>query len=174
MPPSHRTALPLLCTLLAFAPAGSARAGDRLSPQQLVDASDAVVLVQVGFGKGKAADKIDVVEVFEAPPGEVVPSPTWAGVCLPNAKQLKAWQKSNPTFSAKGTWKKALKAKGYRAVIFLATRDGALKPTCETEAMLMENTSLGGRYAAFQDDVTAAIAKKRAAKAASSESKPAP
>ncbi|MEW5852346.1 MAG: hypothetical protein AB2A00_26380 [Myxococcota bacterium] len=155
-----RGATPFVAALLLTS---SLHAGERLNVPQLVGRSTAVALVEVTFGKGKHPDSVTLVETLQAPAsGEVKPEAAWLGLCLPSKQQLKAWVKSHPQFSARPLWKSAVKGTGYRAVVYLWDKHGPLKPHCETEAMLMEHTSLSPGFEAYQAQVRDELKKKTA------------
>lgn len=83
---------------------------------------------------------------------------TWIGPCLPDAQQLKRWQRAHPKHPARRLWARALARKQYEALVFLRTDRLNTVPDCTTEeAMSMRHTDVHPDFAAFARQAKAVL-----------------
>ena len=128
-------------------------AGEQLSTASLVKESEAVVVVD------NTLDRKGTVKAWlrgtDALAGKLGPL---AGVCVPDRAILQQWLATHPKHSGRDTWKKSIAVGHVEQVVFLATRDGVLVPTCETEVMLGRSFSLHPEYPAFRAELDTLLA----------------
>ncbi len=136
-----------------------AQGGDQLTVEQLVERSDAVVLVRVGLGRTTTVTLREVVR------GDIAPGLPSAGrltgVCLPDRRLLDDWIR-RPSYFEKSEplWRAALKRGSYEAVVFLKRDPDGLRPICETETMLAEHWTTHPSYRAWRGRLDDALAKR--------------
>ena len=132
--------LTMLLTALLFV-VTSVQAGEMLRLQELVNRSDAVAEVTVELSTSRTPDKITRVKWLTAEPRENFSSQEWiTGQCLPTREIITDnWLARLPHFSSASLWRAALDKGRYSAVIFLKKDKEQLRPTCEAEALLVEN-----------------------------------
>ena len=136
-----------------------AQGGAQLTVEQLVERSDAVVLVRVGLGRTTTVALREVVRGDIAPG---LPSPDrLTGVCLPDRRLLDDWIR-RPSYLEKSVpvWRAALKRGSYEAVVFLKRSPEGLRPICETETMLAEHWTTHPSYRAWRIRLGDALAKR--------------
>jgi hypothetical protein len=142
--------------LLTLGPA--AQGGAQLTVEQLVERSDAIVLVRVGLGR------TTTVALREFIRGDIAPGLPSAdrltGVCLPDRRLLDDWIR-RPSYFEKSVplWRAALKRGSYDAVVFLRRGPDGPKLTCETETLLAEHWTTHPAHRAWRGRLNAAIAK---------------
>lgn len=156
-----------LAVVLVAAPGAAvepARAGAQLTTRQLVETSTAVALVELRLAQRPRTDSASVLDWLSgAPaPGETVDAATWFGPCQPSRAVLQRWLESHPHHPGRATWQRVLRAGGGRQVVFLARRDGVLRPVCETESMLGRGYEAHPAHAAFRAELDAALRELRA------------
>jgi hypothetical protein len=143
-----------LLVFLALLPGlRSADAGEQLSVRDLVRQSDAVAVVTHRFGEPPS------VRSWLRPGPEGVALGELSGVCVPPRDTLERWARSSPKHPGRATWDRLLAEGGGAQVVFLTTRDGALRPTCETEVMLGRGFEVHPEHAAFLAELDAALAE---------------
>jgi hypothetical protein len=136
-----------------------AQGGAQLTVEQLVERSDAVVLVRVGLGRTTTVALREVIRGDIAPG---LPSPDrLTGVCLPDRRLLDDWIR-RPSYREKSApvWRAALKRGSYEAVVFLKRSPEGLRPICETETMLAEHWTTHPSYRAWRIRLGDALAKR--------------
>jgi hypothetical protein len=137
----------------AFFLVRGAGAGEQLSTALLVKESDAVVVID------NTLDRKGQVKSWLR--GDASLAPTLAelgGVCVPDRAILKGWLERHPAHAGRATWKAVLAAGHAEQVVFLAERDGTLRPTCETEVMLGRSFAVHPDYAAFRTELDRLLA----------------
>ena len=146
------------------ATAGPARAGAQLTTRQLVESSTSVAVVEVGFATRPRADSARVIDWLAGAPaaGERVDAAAWFGPCQPSRAVLERWLSSHPRHPGRATWQRVLREGRARQVLFLARRDGALRPVCETESMLGRGYAAHPGHAAFRAELDAQLRPVRA------------
>ena len=167
--------------------AGTASAGERLTPELLVKRSDAVVEVSTVVPikeKGNSKFSVHVQGILWASPPakEIMAKPSWstdikwAGRCLPDSHLLKRWMKQFSHFppESQKSWKRALASGTYESVVFLKLdkATGHLKPTCEAESALAESWKSHSTSEAYRKRI-GEILKKRPLKDAKRQTIPA-
>ena len=154
---SRRTLI--LATLLLTA--SPSLAGERLKLKELVARCDAVVEVSVVLATSKTQDKITEISWLTTKPEDAHPLPEWiGGWCLPSRKTLtERWLARLSHISSMPLWRAALDKGGYCAVIFLKKENGELRPTCETESILVENWVTHPNHAAWRARLMELIAQ---------------
>jgi hypothetical protein len=136
----------------AFFVVRGAGAGEQLTTAQLVQQSEAVVVVD------NTLDRKGTVQEWLSGSAALAPKlGPLAGVCVPDKALLQQWLASHPRHAGRETWKKALDAGHVEQVVFLTSRGGALVPTCETEVMLGRSFALHVDHAAFRAELAALL-----------------
>ena len=146
-----------------------AHAGERLGLPQLLKKSDAVVEVSVYFppkNKGEQLEpKVEPINVLWVSPTSKTrfsengwdADIQWSGPCAPDRALLKRWIKRHPRFPepVRRTWKKALKSRGYKTILFLKQRPHGrtLAPFCGTESLLSKSWSSHPQFASYMDQL---------------------
>ena len=159
-----------MATLAALAATPAAvRGGEQLSTRQLLRASAAVAVVEVELGRGAQAGRATVIEWLAGDPsagspqaGAHVDASAWFGPCQPSRAVLERWRDSHPRHPGRPTWQRVLREGRARQVVFLAHREGVLKPVCETESMLGRGYAVHPAHAAFRSELDAALRELRA------------
>lgn len=133
-------------------------AGEQLSTRELVGRSEAIAVVEVTLAAGKAKDQVVVKSWLKGAAGDAPLDPSsWFGVCLPTRKELTAWTQRYPQHAGRATWARALAQGRGEQVVFLARRQGAWQPTCETEVLLGRAFSAHPEHQAFRDELAALL-----------------
>jgi hypothetical protein len=147
--------------LLVLALASPAQAGDRLTVDQLVARSEAAIVVEVRRGQGKEPETLALREVVAGSMTKDGPLPAgWLNWCVPSRLYLRRWISQHATWPARPLWARALAAPRFEALVFLRTVRDEVQPSCETESMLMEHTSLHPGYAGHVARVKAAWGRR--------------
>jgi hypothetical protein len=158
----------------AFFVVRGAGAGEQLSTADLVQRSEAVVVIDntldrkgtvTSWLKGSAALSSTLAPL--------------AGLCVPDKALLQQWTATHPQHAGRATWQKSVAAGHVEQVVFLAMRAGRLVPTCETEVMLGRSFALHPDYPAFRAELdrllaSAATPASAAEAAASTATSPGP
>jgi hypothetical protein len=138
-----------------------ARAGDRLEIARLVERALGTVVLEVRPGRGKALDGLKILHVLAGPLDAATPVPVeWDNRCIPSRTELKRWVAKHKDWPERPLWQKALAARRFEAVIFVAPYEGRLMPFCELESMLLKHTSLHPDYTRYLAEVKAEWAKR--------------
>ena len=76
---------------------------------------------------------------------------SWFGVCLADRKQLEVWRKENPRRPERRLWDRALREKGYEALVHISRYSGAPRPSCYgvADAMSMRYTDVHPGYRSY-------------------------
>lgn len=137
-----------------------AQGGAQLTVQQLVERSDAVVIVRVGLGRTTTVTLREVIR------GDIAPGLPSAGrltgACLPDRRLLDDWIR-RPSYFERSVplWRAALKRGSYEAVVFLKRDPDGLRPTCETETLLAEHWTTHPAHRVWRERLDAALKTKR-------------
>lgn len=161
---ASRAAFAVVLTAALLALAAPARGGAQLTTRQLVEASTAVARVEVRFAQRPRKDSARVIDWLSGAPaaGEPVDATAWFGPCQPSRAVLERWLASHERHPGRETWQRVLREGGATQVVFLARRDGALRPVCETESMLGRGYTVHPGHAAFRAELDAALRELRA------------
>jgi hypothetical protein len=156
------TALAIAATSLAAVPAAG---GERLTVSELASRSQGALVAEVQLDTRMAPARITVTRVIWGVPDEIRPEPSWNGGCTGKVELLQHWIHRYPKWEARRLWRAALRERKYEAVLFIrpSRYTGRLEPYCETEAMLMEHTSLHPGYGDYLKRVGMALAERAAA-----------
>ena len=134
--------------LVVFAPENAAHAGDRLTVEELATRSEAAVVVKVS---GRAR-RLTLVEVIGGTPKTPETTAAWLNACVPDRAHLRQWLNAHRRWRERRFWRKALSVPSFRAVLFLRTIDSTLRPSCETESMLMRHTSVHPHFPRYLEE----------------------
>lgn len=139
--------------------APTAYGGERLSIAQLVERSDAAVLVRVTLARSTVR-----VTLREVVWGRLPSNVSLAGLrppCVPDRATLRDWIDRPAYFEASvPSWRAALARGRYDAVIFVRADSDAASAICETETLLAEHWTSHPRHAAWRAELASATANR--------------
>jgi hypothetical protein len=137
--------------------------GERLTVAELASRAQGAVIVDVELGSAGNRGRIAVRRVITGVPGDIQADTAWLGLCTGTAERFRRWMHQHPDWEARALWRAGLKRRSYQAVLFIqpSRATGKLEPYCETEAMLMQHTSLHPDFAGYVKQVEAELARAR-------------
>ena len=150
----HSQLLPwlLLCLL-----AGEASCGEQLTLSELVERSDAVIIVENHFSKD-----IRVLR-WLAGAQDDAPIQLEHGLCLPGNSELRQWLQTHHEHPGRAVWKQLLDLGLAEQFVFLQRTPGGWAPICETEIMLATSFAIHPDYADDLAEIDALWRKRQLA-----------
>jgi hypothetical protein len=140
--------------------AASARAGEKLSMQELVGRAMGAAVVKVRLARGRAPDTVELVKAIRGVPAGTAAGASWLGLCLPDRKSLRVWTVEHRRWPALSRWRRALARGHYTAVVTVAKFEDGVGPQCGVEAMQMLHTDLGPGLDVYQEQVVAELQRQ--------------
>ena len=140
--------------------AAGARAGEKLSMEELVGRATGAAVVKVRLARGRSPDTVELVQAVRGVPPGTTAGPSWLGLCLPHRESLRKWTVQYRRWPALSRWRRALARGHYTAVVTLAKFEDGVGPQCGVEAMQMLHTDLGPDLDAYQQQVVAELQRQ--------------
>lgn len=143
--------------LLLFLLAREASGGEQLALSELVERSDAVIIVENHFSKD-----IRVLR-WLAGAQDDAPIQLEHGLCLPGNSELRQWLQTHHEHPGRAVWKQLLDLGSAEQFVFLQRTPGGWAPICETEIMLVTSFAIHPDYADDLAEIDALWRKRQLA-----------